>query len=126
MRLRGIAESQRRVMLCILGQFGLAIGNLYMRPDLPHRGSFIGVVYILIAIATFYFNVQLAARLKGTGTAVTVGIFSVIPLLGLLMLLMVSGWATKALRQAGFKVGLLGGNPRHVQRAIDAQEKQTT
>ena len=37
-----------------------------------------------------------------------------VPLLGLLLLLSVSGKATKELRSAGIKVGLLGANPNAI------------
>ena len=56
--------------------------------------------------------------------AVAIGIFSLIPYLGLIPMLITSSWATKALRAAGFKVGLLGGKPREIQRALQATGHQ--
>jgi hypothetical protein len=115
LRLKGIAESQRRVMLCVLGQIAIFAGTRMAAME----SWVVGLAYILVAILTLACTVQLAYRTKGTGTAVVVGVLSVVPFLGLLMMLFASGWATKELKAAGFKVGLLGGRPKEVQAAID-------
>ena len=117
LRLKGIAESQRRVMLCVLGQIVIFAGARMVAVE----SWLVGLAYILVAILTLVCVVQLAYRTKGTGTAVVVGVLSLVPLLGLLMMLFASGWATKELKAAGFKVGLLGGRPKEVQAAIDAR-----
>ena len=123
-RLHGIAQAQRRLMLAVLGQFGLFFGIFIADPRSPHANTIIGLIFIVIAIAAIFYTIQLAARLKGTGVAVAIGIFSLIPYLGLIPMLITSSWATKALRAAGFKVGLLGGNPSEVQRALQASGHQ--
>lgn len=50
----------------------------------------------------------LAVKLYGTALGIVLGILSLIPLIGLLVLLGVNGKATSVLRANGVKVGLLG------------------
>ena len=118
-RLHRIAVSQRRVMLCVLGYMGLVVFSmLFGGPEFTV--IFFGIAAILIVIAGLVSVVQLAYRLKGTTSAVIVGVLSLIPLVGLITLLVFNGWASKELKKSGFRIGLLGASPAQVLQAIQA------
>jgi len=54
------------------------------------------------------FVFLLATKLYGTALGVLLGILTIIPLVGLIILLIVNAKAIKILRAAGIDVGLLG------------------
>ena len=101
-RLERIAAGQRLIIYALLAQFAayaltVALGN-------------VGVVVTLIAVL---FSIVGMIKLAGAlGSSVlsrillTVGMF--IPLVSLLILASLSAKATRRLRAAGYKVGLLG------------------
>ncbi len=62
----------------------------------------------VVGLAGAVFVFLLAIKIFGTGVGVLLGILSMIPCLGLLVLLTVNGRATEVLKQNGVKVGLLG------------------
>ncbi len=118
-RLHGIAVSQRRVMLCVLGYLGLVIGSLFFGGS-ESATMVVGLIGLIIVIAGLVSVVQLAYRIKSTTAAVIVGVLSLIPLVGLITLLVVNGWASKELKKAGFRIGLLGASPGKVLEAMAA------
>ena len=91
-------------MLCVLGYMGLVVFSMLF------GGPEFTVIFFGIA----------AYRLKGTTSAVIVGVLSLIPLVGLITLLVVNGWASKELKKSGFRIGLLGASPAQVLQAIQA------
>jgi len=52
----------------------------------------------------------LAIKVYGTGLGILLGILSLVPCVGLVILLIVNGKATGVLKQNGIKVGFLGAN----------------
>jgi hypothetical protein len=52
----------------------------------------------------------LAIKVYSTGVGVLLGILTLVPCIGLIVLLIVNGKATGILKQNGIKVGLLGAN----------------
>ena len=63
---------------------------------------------LLVLGAVFVF--LLSIKIYGTGLGIVLGILSLVPLVGLVVLLIVNGKATGVLKQNGIKVGLLGAN----------------
>jgi len=116
--LRLIAESQRRVLLCFLGQLILYV----LSSKIPWE--YVEVLWVAVLILSLGCVVQLVNRLKGWVAAAVVGFFSMIPLVGMVVLLTVGASAAWVLRRAGFKIGLLGVNPHQIQEAIDARENR--
>ncbi len=57
---------------------------------------------------------SLASIFRGRVVAVIYVIGQIVPLLGLLLLLSINGKATKELRAAGIRVGIMGANPDSV------------
>ena len=61
------------------------------------------------------FVFLLATKVYGTGLGILLGLLTFIPCIGLLVLLIVNGKATRVLKENGFKVGLLGANLAEVR-----------
>ena len=97
-----VRSGQKIIIYAILVSF-LAVGIRILLGDIAV------LIQLGAAIASVIGVLRLA---KGMGWAVVVRIFlvliSLIPLLGLLMLLSINSRATAALRKAGYKVGLMG------------------
>ena len=101
--LKKIASSQRGMLICLLVNVLCLIGN---RAGL---GPVVLVVMILQVVAALYFVFNLATSLKySNAVAVLCCILMFIPLLCLLTMGILSGKATKILKENGIKVGLLG------------------
>ena len=66
------------------------------------------MAYLVTSLAATVFVFMLAMKLYSTGMGIFLGILSLIPCLGLLILLMVNSKATTALKESGIKVGFLG------------------
>ncbi len=129
-RLLKIAKGQRGVNLAILltfasyavlmfGGFVAAAAGTAPRPA-PSVGvlPFIGLVGILAAVVLQVLYVyRLASSLQHIAILWVLGVVF-LSCIGLILLLILSSQATKELRAAGFKVGLLGGNPKEIERAM--------
>lgn len=103
--LRSVARSQKGILVCILFYFIATIGRFVLPPEL-HPILGIGVLLIGFVGAVFVF--MLAIKVYRVGFGIVLGILSLVPLIGLIVLLRVNGKATGTLRQNGIKVGLLG------------------
>jgi hypothetical protein len=81
--------------------------------------SIVSVIGVLaVAIFQVIYVYRLASSLeKGIPILWVLGILF-LSCIGLILLLVLSSKATKQLREAGFKVGLLGGNPKDVERRM--------
>lgn len=105
--LRSVAKSQKGILVCILiylvavfAQFALP---LEVRP-------LVGIGVLLVGLVGAVFVFMLAIKVYGTGLGIVLGILSLVPCIGLIVLLVVNGKATGVLKQNGIKVGLLGAN----------------
>ncbi len=106
-RLRRIADNQRIILICILAYLGAVICRFMVPPSLQ-LPLMISVLALGVVAAVFLF--KLATILFGTGVGVVLGILTLIPLVGLIVLLIINGQATAVLKRAGIRVGLLGAN----------------
>jgi hypothetical protein len=109
--LRVIATRQRAIMFCILGYIIAIIGQFALPPEMRF---IVGIIAIGLSITASVFVFMLAIALYSTGTGIVLGILTLVPLIGLFVLLTVNGKATNLLRQHGIKVGLMGADPRQV------------
>jgi hypothetical protein len=66
----------------------------------------LGVFATLVTAAVFVF--MLALSLYNTATGVALGVLTLVPLVGLIVLLIINGKATNVLRDHGIRVGLMG------------------
>ncbi len=103
--LKAVAKYQKGILLCILAEmlfFGLQIGApQQLRP-------FISLVFLAASLVATVFVFLLAMKVYSTGMGIFLGILSLIPCVGLLVLLIVNGKATGVLKDNGISVGLLG------------------
>ena len=109
--IRQIAQRQRALMFCILGYLGLVVVQFAFPPELR---MFLGLAALAVSVTAAVFVFMLALSLYGTGVGILLGILTLVPLLGLLVLLIINGKATTILRQHGLKVGLLGADVSHL------------
>lgn len=103
---QSVALYQRGVMVCIL-LYLLAVGAQIVTPADFRVFLAIGALLVVLSGAVFVF--LLAIKVYGAGLGVLLGLLTLIPCLGLIVLLVVNSKATKVLRQNGYTVGLLGG-----------------
>lgn len=105
--LRSVAQSQKGILVCILIYLVAVFGQFAFPPEVR---PIVGIGVLLVGLVGAVFVFMLAIKVYGTGLGVVLGILSLIPCVGLLVLLIVNGKATGVLQQNGIKVGLLGAN----------------
>jgi hypothetical protein len=129
-RLLKIAKAQRGVNLAILLTFA-GYGLLILGPFAARAGqggagaasalamlSLVGLLVILTAVVFQVIHVyRLAGALDHNAILWVLGVIF-LGCIGLLLLLTLSSKATKELRNAGFKVGLLGGKPKEIEQKL--------
>lgn len=103
--LRTIAKGQKGVIFCILGYIALMAAQFVLPPDL-RPVFFLAALAVSVTAVAHVFILSLA--LYGTGAGIALGVMTLVPLVGLFVLLLVNGKATSVLKRHGIKVGLLG------------------
>ncbi len=111
--LRQIAMRQKAVMWCILGYLAAVVLQAVLSPEIAVLGALLGLTASVTG-AGFVF--MLAIAIYRTGAGIALGILTLIPLVGLIVLLIVNGKATRIRRENGIKVGLMGANMRQVSQ----------
>jgi len=109
--LRTIATRQRAIMFCILGYIILFVLQFAFPPPLR---LVVGLAAFAMQIAGAVFVFMLALALYGTAAGVVLGILTLIPLIGLIVLLIINGKATNLLRAHGIHVGLMGARASEI------------
>jgi hypothetical protein len=105
--LRQVATYQKGVLLCILIQLVAIVAQVFVPPEIR---LLVSLASLVVGLAATVFVFLLAIKVYSTGLGVLLGILTLIPCVGLLMLLFVNGKATSVLKQNGIRVGLLGAN----------------
>ncbi len=110
--LRKIAKQQRTLMYCILSEIFILLASMVLRGSLPPiLAILLYLAYVGIAVTATVYVFMLAISLYNVALGVVLGILTLVPLVGLLILLTVNGKATRVLRAHGVRVGLLGADP---------------
>ncbi len=116
-RLQKIASAQRQVNYAVLLYLGFMPLNIVLS-DLAAQFPLAVIILPVSILIVFLFGIisvyRLAAIFRGPIVAVFYVLGFLVPLLGLLLLVSISGKATKELRKNGIKVGLLGANPNTI------------
>ena len=112
--LRAIATRQKAIMYCILGYLALVVLQFAFPPD--YR-LIVGLAAAAVSITAAVFVFMLALSLYNTGTGVVLGILTLIPIVGLIVLLIINGKATTILRQHNIRVGLMGADASQIRPA---------
>jgi hypothetical protein len=109
--LRVIAVRQKAIMYCILGYIVLIIGQFALPAEVRIFATLLaGCVSITAAVFVF----MLALAVYNTGTGIVLGILTLIPLVGLIVLLVINSKATNILRAHGIRVGLMGADSSQI------------
>jgi predicted Zn finger-like uncharacterized protein len=111
---RAVAWFQKAIILCILANLAtipIRVGLETMGGDAGLLGLIILLVYYLaVAITATVFVFMLAVKIYSSGVGVLLGILTLIPCIGLIVLLIINARATSILKKHGVRVGLLGAN----------------
>lgn len=102
-----IATRQRVLLLCMVGYVVAGVTSRIGSVEIRPAAQVIWAVFVLAAAVIVFL---LASSIFSTGLGVLLGVLTLVPLLGLLILAIVNGKATNILRQNGIKVGFLGAN----------------
>jgi hypothetical protein len=105
--LRSVAKFQKGIIVCI-AIYLLAFVIQFAFPRELRPIVAIGVVLTGVVGAAFVF--LLAIKVYGKGVGVLLGLLSLVPFLGLVVLLIINGKATSILKQNGIEVGFFGAN----------------
>ena len=97
-----VAKNQTFLLYCVLANLLVYLVGAWLRPLMP-----LAWVAIFICSIVFFVKLRLAMKKSLLLTIIAV-ILLFIPLVGLLILLINSSAATRILRSAGLRVGLMG------------------
>ncbi|MEQ8789243.1 MAG: hypothetical protein RIC55_23315 [Pirellulaceae bacterium] len=109
--LRGVAKCQKGIIVCILIYLIAVICQFAIPPEIR---PFLGLGVLALGVVGTVFVFLLAIKVYSTGVGVLLGILTLIPCVGLIVLLVINAKATGVLKQNGIKVGLLGANLSHI------------
>lgn len=109
--LRAIAMRQKAIIYCILAYLLLVLSQFALPPELRILP---GLAAIVVSITGAVFVFMLALSLYNTGVGIVLGILTLIPLIGLIVLLIINGRATNELRKHGIQVGFLGAKTSQI------------
>ena len=111
--LKRVARYQRWLIAVVLAQLALWAGFIALtilgrgrEPDM----QFPVVLTLILGAVGGIFVFLLSWELRGAFAALVFGLATVVPCMGLLILTMVSGYATTELRKHGVKVGVFGAS----------------
>jgi hypothetical protein len=105
--LRSVAKCQKGILVCILIYLVAVFGQFALPPEIR---PLVGFSVLIVGLVGAVFVFMLAIKVYGTGIGIVLGVLSLVPLIGLIVLLVVNGKATGILKQNGIKVGLLGAD----------------
>ncbi len=116
-RMAAIASSQRNLIICILIQIVLYIATArdrYRATDRTRSRTrspcIVALGLIAAGIAGTVFTFMLTMKIYSTAMGVILGLLTLVPCIGFLVLLSVNSSATKLLRESGHHVGFLGAD----------------
>ena len=109
---RVIAVRQKIVLFCILiNIFAFGFRVSVNAAGSPRSLQFVLAVTLLVSTLTvLVFSMLLAMKVYNPVVGVFLSLLTIIPILGLLILLLISSRASKILESNGIKVGLFGAN----------------
>jgi hypothetical protein len=105
--LKSIATYQKGILVCILIYLLTIVGNFFIPEDVQ---ILLGLALAVLGVVSTVFVFLLAIKVYNTGVGILLGLLALVPCLGLIVLLVINGKATRILQQNGHKVGLLGAD----------------
>lgn len=105
--LRGIAGNQKVIIAFIAIYLGLVVVQFAIPPE---TRIFLAIVAVPVLLIDAVFVFLLATKVYTTATGVILGVLTLIPCIGLIVLLIINGKATSILKANGIHVGLFGAS----------------
>jgi hypothetical protein len=105
--LKTLAIAQKSVIACIVVYFA-AIAAQFVVP--PQYLLFLAFGFLLLGLTAMISVIILAIKVYSPITGVIFGIGTIIPCIGLIILLVINTKATKILQQNGHRVGFFGAD----------------
>jgi hypothetical protein len=103
--LRTVAQYQKVVILCILAYLVAIVAQVVFPRELE---LVTGLLIVAVGIVGTVFVFLLAIKTYKPAIGVALGILTLIPCVGLIVLLIINAKSTRILRSNGIKVGILG------------------
>jgi hypothetical protein len=110
-QLRGIAGNQKAIILCVFIYLCL-IPAQFLLPE--NIRPLLGLALIPLGIAAAVFIFLLATKIYSQGTGILLGILTLFPCVGLIVLLIINQKATSILKEHGVSVGLFGASSSNI------------
>jgi hypothetical protein len=107
-----VAVAQKSILICILLYF-ICVGVqlvLARNPASFQYSVYLAIVGLAVVLAATVSVFLLAIRVYSVASGILLGIGTLVPCLGLFILLIINGKATKILKDNGHHVGLLGAD----------------
>jgi uncharacterized membrane protein len=105
--LRQIAIYQKALLVCVLLYILVILGSLFIPQDVRWVILIPAVPVALGAMASVFL---LATKVYNVALGIFLGLLTLVPILGLVMLLVINSAATSALQTSGIRVGFLGAS----------------
>jgi hypothetical protein len=106
---RAVAVYQKGILVCISAYLLLLLGQIVAHVVMPAPPLLpVALLQLAAGLAGMVFVFLLSTKVFGIVLGILLGILTVVPCLGLLVLLIINGKATSVLRQNGHRVGLMG------------------
>lgn len=105
--LKKVAVYQKGIMICIL-IYLLAVITQFLLP--AEMRVFLQLAVLIVGIVGMVFVFLMSTQIYGVVLGIFLGLATLIPCIGLLVLLMVNGSATRILKENGIRVGLMGAD----------------
>jgi hypothetical protein len=131
--LRSIAFYQKALILCIMAMMIIYFGAIAAQVMAGHNQNRpppaliamqvgIAVAMFATAIASTVFVFLLATKTYNVGVGILLGILTLIPCIGLIVLLIINSQATSILRSNGVRVGFIGASKNDLDDLEDAEK----
>ena len=106
---RAVAVYQKGILVCILVYLLSIIGQIAAHLAMPAPPVLLfGLVSLAAGLTGTVFVFLLSTKVFGVALGILLGVLTILPCIGLLVLLIINGKATTVLQQNGHRVGLLG------------------
>jgi uncharacterized membrane protein len=102
---RAVAVYQKGILVCLAIYLLLVIGQFAVPADVR---PILGLVFVSLGVAGLVFVFLLSTKVYSTAVGVILAVLTLLPCIGILVLLVVNSKATRILTDNGYKVGLLG------------------
>jgi len=105
--LKTVAFAQKSIIVCILLYFCLIVARFFVPRE---YNLYLFICLVVLGLVSTVSVFVLAMKVYSVVQGILVGILTMVPCLGLILLLLVNQKATRILRENGHEVGLLGAD----------------